>query len=100
VTTLALIACSLDASGQEQRLADWSSLLAEAARREETTDGVRYSFVAGDDLESRLRTLVAAEKACCAFLDFNVFRTGDEIEMTVTAPRDAAAALRFLFSAS
>jgi hypothetical protein len=100
VTTLPLIACSLDATGQKQRLADWSSLLAVATRREETTVGVRYSFVAGDDLESRLRTLVAAEKACCAFLDFNVVRTGNEIEMAVTAPRGAAAALRFILSAS
>jgi MerR family transcriptional regulator, copper efflux regulator len=100
VTTLPLVSCSLDATGQKQRLADWSSLLAEAARREETADGLRYSFVAGNDLESRLRTLVAAERACCAFLDFSVLRTGDEIEMTLTAPPDAAAALRFIFSAS
>ena len=59
----------------------------------------RYRFVAADELEARLRTLAAAEKECCAFLDFNVVRRIDEIEMTVTAPPNALAALRFIFSA-
>jgi MerR family copper efflux transcriptional regulator len=99
-TTLPLIACSLDTTGQKQRLAAWSSLLREAAQREETADGVRYTFVAANELESRLRTLAAAEKECCAFLNFDVVRRPDEIEMTVTAPPNAVAALHFIFSAS
>jgi hypothetical protein len=100
VSALPLVACSLDSVGQKQRLADWRSLLAEALRTEERADGVRYSFVGGDQLESRLRTLATAEKTCCAFLDFNVTRAGDEIEVTVTAPPDAVDALRFIFAAS
>jgi hypothetical protein len=100
VTALPLIACSLDAAGQKQRLADWRALLAEAVEREERADGVRYSFVGGHDLESRLRTLAAAEKKCCAFLDFNVTRLGAEIKMTVTASPEAANALRLIFAAS
>jgi hypothetical protein len=100
MTALPLIACSLDALGQKQRLADWRALLADAVRREERADGVRYSFLGGDDLESRLRTLAAAEKTCCAFLDFNVSRAGDEIKMTVTARPEAAAALRFILAAA
>ena len=98
-TTLPLIACSLDAAGQKQRLADWSSLLREAAKKEKTTDRVRYRFAAADELEARLRILAAAEKECCAFLDFNVVRRIDEIEMTVTAPPDALTALHFIFPA-
>lgn len=100
MTALPLISCSLDALGQKQRLADWRALLADAVRREERADGVRYSFLGGDDLESRLRTLAAAEKTCCAFLDFNVSRAGDEIKMTVTARPEAAGALRFIFDAA
>jgi hypothetical protein len=97
MTMLPLVACSLDAAGQKERLAEWSSLLRRAARREETADGVRYTFAAAHGLESRLRTLAAAEKACCAFFDFAVVRTGGEIELTVTAPPHAADALRFVF---
>jgi hypothetical protein len=99
VTRLPVIACSLDATGQMQRLGDWSSLLGQAARREETPDGVRYTFLGGDDLEERVRKLAAAEKECCPFLDFDVVRTDDEIELTVAAPREAAGALRSVFAA-
>ena len=98
-TALPLIACSLDAAGQKQRLADWSSLLREAVQKEKTTDGVRYRFVAADQLEARLRTLAAAETECCAFLNFDVVRRIDEIEMTVTASRNALAALHLIFPA-
>jgi MerR family copper efflux transcriptional regulator len=96
VTELPLIACTLDASDQKQRLADWASLLREASRREKTGGGYRYSFAA--ELEPRVRALAAAEKECCGFLDFELVRTGDELELTVTAPPDADAALRFVFS--
>ena len=42
--------------------------------------------------------LSAAEKECCTFLNFNIVRTIDEIEMTVSAPPNALGALRFPFS--
>jgi MerR family transcriptional regulator, copper efflux regulator len=99
MTRLPVIACSLDAAGQKQRLGDWSALLGQAVRREETPDGVRYWFLRGNALEERVRTLAAAEKECCPFLDFDVVRTGDEIELKVSAPPEAAAALRSVFSA-
>jgi hypothetical protein len=99
VIDLPLIACSLDAGSQKQRLADWSSLLRQAARSQDTGNGVRYRFLASDQLESRLRALAAAEKTCCAFLDLDVVRTGDELVLTVTAPPQAADALRFMFPA-
>jgi hypothetical protein len=96
-TTLPLIACSLDAGDQKQRLADWSSLLQEATRREEITDGLRYTFAATDELKSRLQALAAAEKACCAFLDFEIVPTGEALHLTVTAPPNAVTALHFIF---
>jgi hypothetical protein len=99
MTRLPVIACSLDAVGQKQRLGEWASLLAEAVRREETADGVRYRFLGGDELEERVRELAAAEKGCCPFLDFDVVRSGDEIELAVGGPPEAAAVLRSAFSA-
>jgi hypothetical protein len=94
-----VIACSLDAVEQQQRLGDWSMLLAEGVGREETPDGVRYRFLGGDDLEERVRKLAAAEKECCPFLDFDIVRTGQEIELGVSAPPEAAEALRSVFPA-
>ena len=96
MTELPLIACTLDASDQKQRLADWASLLREASGREETAEGIRYSFAA--ELEPRVRALAAAEKECCAFLELELARVGDELELTVTAPLEAEAAVRFVFS--
>jgi hypothetical protein len=99
-TTLPLIAYSLDAGDQKQRLADWSSLLQRATRRDEVPDGVRYTFAATDELEPQLRALTVAETACCSFLDFDIARTGEALHMTVTAPPDALTALRFIFRAT
>jgi MerR family copper efflux transcriptional regulator len=96
VTELPLIACTLDGADQKQRLADWASLLREASRREETAGGYRYSFAA--ELEPRVRSLTAAEQECCSFLHLELVRTGEELELTVTAPPEAEAAVRFVFS--
>lgn len=95
---LPVIACSLDGMGQQARLREWTELLAHADAREQVADGVRYSFAAADGLEPRIRDLAAAEEACCAFLEFEVSRTGERIEMTVTARADGLDALRFIFS--
>jgi hypothetical protein len=96
--SLPLIACALDASGQQARLRDWAELLAEAASREATAEGARYSFVVGEEVERRIRALAAAEHDCCAFLEFGVVRTDDTVEMTVTAPVEGLEALRLIFS--
>jgi hypothetical protein len=96
---LPLIACSLDSDGQQARLAEWADLLAQAAAREETARGVRYSFASvSADTENRIRALASAEQGCCSFLQFKIARA-DQIEMAVTAPPEGREALRFIFSA-
>jgi hypothetical protein len=94
-----LIACSLDATDQRKRVGDWAELLAQARARQETPDGVRYVFAAGDDLERRLEALAVAEQSCCAFLNFEISESRDELELMVKAPPDGQEALRFIFSA-
>lgn len=91
------IVCSLDGQGQRGRLEEWAELVGLATSREELPDGRRYTFTAGEVLEPRIRDLAAAEQACCAFLRFEVTRVVDQIEMTVKAPADGLAALRFIF---
>jgi MerR family copper efflux transcriptional regulator len=95
---LPLIACTLDGEGQRARLREWTELLGHAEARARIAGGVRYAFAAADGLEPRIRALAAAEEACCAFLEFDVSRTGERIEMTVTAPAEGLDALRFIFS--
>src|SRR6266852_2963408 len=85
---LPLIACSLDTSGQQARLTDWRDALAVAVSREETSEGVRYAFVADARAEQRIRDLAAAEQGCCSFLEFDVTRQADRVLMKVTAPAE------------
>jgi hypothetical protein len=97
-TPSALVACSLDASGQRERLDAWRDLLATADHREATPDGVRYLFAASDGLEERVRALAAAEHDCCSFIVFSVSRSEEYVEMTVTTQPDGHDALRFIFA--
>jgi hypothetical protein len=94
---LPLIACSLEGDDQRARLAEWTELISHATAREGTDGGVRYSFAPDDELETRINMLAAAEHACCAFLEFDVRRAGDRVELSVNAPADAQEALRFIF---
>jgi hypothetical protein len=94
---LPLVACSLDAGDQRERLAEWAELLGKASSSAPTSDGARYSFEASDELERHIRALAAAEQACCSFLDFEIGRTAATIELTVTSPPHGLGALRFVF---
>lgn len=94
---LPLVACSLDADGQRERLGEWAELLAAATTSVPTADGARYSFSSSDELEQQIRALAAAEKACCSFLDFEISRGAETIELTVTSPQAGLEALRFVF---
>ena len=93
-----LVAGSLDASGQRERLDAWRDLLATAYQRELTPDGVRYLCAASDGFEERVRALAAAEHDCCSFLGFLVSRIDGYVEMKVTASPDGQDALRFIFA--
>jgi hypothetical protein len=96
---LPLIACSLDAMGQQARLAQWRDALAAAVSREETSEGVRYAFVADAQAEQHIRDLAAAEHRCCSFLEFEVTRRADRVLMNITAPAEGRDALRLIFPA-
>jgi hypothetical protein len=48
---------------------------------------------------TQVAALAAAEQSCCSFLEFQIGRAGDELDMTVTAPAEGQEALRFIFLA-
>jgi hypothetical protein len=94
---LPLVACSLDAGGQRDRLVEWAELLGNASTSSPKADGARYRFEASDELERQIRALAAAEQACCSFLDFEISSAAGTIELTVTSPADGLEALRIVF---
>jgi hypothetical protein len=94
-SSLPVIACSLTAGGQRERLNEWKSLLADAESREGAPTGMRFRFHAS--LADKVRSLAAAEHECCAFLRFDVVETGDDLVLTVDTEESGQEALRFIF---
>jgi len=82
------IACSLDAAALEQRLAAIAEVGA-ASLVEHNEDGGRHVLRFRRDPRSRKRLegIVAAEAACCAFLDLRLDDDGDHLILSVAAPQ-------------
>ncbi len=86
------IACTLSPADYRARLADVAALSRDALRRVERRDltlYLRYSAGAA----ARVQRLVAQERTCCAFLQFEVFESADEVRLLVTFPPSASAAV-------
>lgn len=86
------IACTLSATDYRSRLAEIAALSREALRsveRRGLTLDLRYAPEAAD----RVRRLVEQERACCAFLQFELHDDADEVRLLVTAPPAAADAV-------
>ncbi len=78
------IACSLDAASLRERLDEIEALGAESlieATRE--GEGHILRFRSGPRTAERLAAIVAAESRCCAFLDLELARRGDELILTI-----------------
>lgn len=96
------IACTLTGRSLQGRLAWIAQLARDALRSHERDDLVlhlRYAPEAAD----RVRTMVHEEKACCAFLVFDLRELPEELLLTITAPeagRDVAGVLFEHFIAS
>ena len=83
------IACTLQPSDLPARLAEWQSLVAEAAGRDEVEGGVRLRFSPATGLAARIATLAEAEQGCCGFFDFALAIGPEGLSLTVTAPAEA-----------
>lgn len=91
------IACTLSSADFKGR-ALWLSELKERALISHRVEGLcvhlSYRLEAAADVEK----MVQQEQACCAFLHFDLRRTATGMELTVTAPVEAAADARALFA--
>ena len=90
------IACTLEPAQQAER--------AELARRigaramiawAETGRGASMRFKA--EAEADLRSLIAAESQCCAFLEFDLRRDGEDLLLAVEGPEEARPLILALF---
>ncbi len=89
------IACTLGWGDYKERLA-WIAELARdgllSVRREDLQIQLRYASGVTD----RIRDMVGKEQDCCAFLNFAISETSEDVRLTITVPeraRDVADAL-------
>jgi hypothetical protein len=84
------IACTLRPDEYDPRVAELSAFAERALRsREPTERGERLTFDAGEEIERRLRAVIAAEAECCAFLTIELRRADDALVLDISGP-DAA----------
>ncbi|MGH9271473.1 MAG: MerR family transcriptional regulator [Ilumatobacteraceae bacterium] len=95
-----VIACKLDGLDVERRLTDWHDLLATAGARTALPDGgLRIELGLATDLAT-LAELVAAERACCAFLSFAITVDDRGPALEVRGPAEATDVVGAIFAAT
>jgi hypothetical protein len=82
------IACTLDATDYERRLA-WIEALTQQALREHNREDLALHLTYAPEAADRVREMVAMEKACCAFLSFDLSEGGAAVRLIITVPEAA-----------
>ncbi|HYV60916.1 MAG TPA: hypothetical protein VFA62_12670 [Acidimicrobiia bacterium] len=90
------LACSLDGTALTQRLDDWRQVMARATTRRVEEGRVVASYPKDPELRDRLRELIALERECCSFLQFDVDERPDEIVTELRLPEELGEATRAL----
>jgi hypothetical protein len=86
------IACTLSATDYRDRLAQIAALSRDALRHVERR-GLTLDLRYAPEAAARVRQLVEQERTCCAFLQFDLQESADEVRLLVTAPPAAADAV-------
>lgn len=95
-STALAIACTLDSTSFRDRVASIRDLASRhllSSRREPLVLHLIYAAAALPEVEN----LVEQESECCAFLDFHI-KSGEQVELIITAPESAALAADELFA--
>jgi len=86
------ISCSLSAGELKQRLAAIAEVGAGSLiSRDIEGDRHLLYFWASVKARQRLEDIIAAEAECCAFLDLSLIEEGDQLVLSIAAPKDARA---------
>jgi hypothetical protein len=93
------IACTLTPDGLTARVALIDALATDGLIDRTPTDaGLRVRLRDTPEIERRTRELIAAESTCCAFLDFNLDRDGDDLVLDIAGPGDARPVIDMFFA--
>jgi hypothetical protein len=89
------IACTLQSGDYKERLA-WIADLAREGLLHVSRNDLRVELQYAPSVADRVREMVRKEQQCCAFLNFELAETDQDVRLTITAPepaRDVADAL-------
>jgi hypothetical protein len=93
------IACTLSPDAMTARHCLIDALSADGLLERTPTDaGLRIRLRDTPDIERRTRELVAAESACCPFLDFQLGRDAGALVLDITGPEDARPVIELFFA--
>ena len=93
------IACTLGATQYEDRTRELTALAERALRsRRRTADGERLVFADSAEIERELRSVIAAESSCCAFLRMDLARRDEGLVLDIAGPQDARPIIAELFA--
>ena len=97
MTAEAPIACALSAADYRARKASIKALNRESLRRRERDDlTLRLFYDAA--AQANVEALVEQERACCAFLDFQLDAAQGEVVLTIRAPERARLAAEAIYA--
>ena len=92
------IACTLHAGELGEQERRWAELMQRAGtRRVATPDGVELRFAHDATAERELQQLVATERRCCAWADWEIGADAHELVMQARARADGARVLQSMF---
>ena len=93
------VACTLGTAEYKDRTAELAALAERALRsRERTPNGERLVFADRADVERDLRSMIAAESSCCAFLRMDLARRDEGLVLDIAGPQDARSLIAELFA--
>lgn len=91
------IACTLGPAEMGPRLARIRQLTKQHLRSHRL-DGSSLQLSYDGAAASEVEHIVKLERECCAFLDFELSRRGDDVELTIVAPEQPGSDAQWLFS--
>jgi hypothetical protein len=93
------IACTLSPGEMTERMALTEALAADGLLdRAATASGLRVRLRDTPEIARRTRELIAAEAACCPFLEFELRRADGDLVLDITGPDGARAVIDLLFA--
>ena len=90
------IACTLPSESYHERLASIAQLARDGLLGMSRND-LQIEFTYAPSVAGRVREMVSKEQECCAFLNFDVSETDEDVRLTITAPERASEVADSLF---